>query len=72
MNETSLCTECGREFGSEDAMEKVGFHPRAPFFDRSLTLLQHYNAKHRFECNDSDCEDEFMTEAARDLVQLSH
>jgi hypothetical protein len=30
---------------------------------------KHYDAKHRFECVDSDCEDEFTTEGARDEVQ---
>ena len=33
-----------------------------------LTLPQHYNAKHCFEC--TECDDEFTTEAARDEVRL--
>ena len=32
-----------------------------------LTVPQHYDAKHRFEC--TECDDKFTTEAARDEVR---
>lgn len=48
-------------------MNKVPVYLRVSFRDRLLTLLQHYDAKHRFECD--ECDEEFTTEAARDEVQ---
>jgi len=47
-------------------MEKVLVHLHARFHSHIVTLPQHYNAKHRFEC--SECDDEFTTEEARDEV----
>jgi len=37
--------------------------------DRILTLFQHYDAKHRFEC--PECDDEFTTQAAMNQVPFS-
>lgn len=61
------CSECGRQFGSKSAMEKVRVSLQASFCDRLPTLPQHYDAKHRFEC--TECDDEFTTEADRDQVR---
>jgi len=60
------CSECGREFGSKGAVEKVANYVQV-LFCGLLTVPQHYDAKHRFEC--TECDDEFTTEEARDEVQ---
>ena len=64
---TPQCSECGREFGSQDAVKKVLIYLHLSLPNHLLMLPQHYNAKHCFEC--SECDDEFTTEAARDEVQ---
>ena len=46
---------------------KSVFNPMAN--DHLLTVFQHYDAKHRFEC--PECDDEFTTQAAVDQVSLS-
>ena len=58
------CRECGREFKTEEGMEKVGDGSWARLF--LLMAFQHFDAVHQFKCH--ECDAKFDSQFRMDQV----